>query len=79
MGPCGGRCWGSTIRWLLRAPSNRIDGCWVDTCGKRVELMAPADRGLAHLATREFKLKDANQALLGLHHGGIKGAAVLVC
>ena len=36
------------------------------------------DRGLVHLATKEYKLKDANQALLDLHHGKIKGRAVLI-
>jgi len=31
-----------------------------------------------HHATREYKLKDANQALLDLHHGKVKGRAVLI-
>ena len=55
-----------------------IIGNLVGTYPELVELMALADRGLVHLATREYRLKDANQALLDLHHGKIKGRAVLI-
>jgi NAD+-dependent secondary alcohol dehydrogenase Adh1 len=40
--------------------------------------MALADRGLVHLATREYRLGEANQALKDLHHGKVKGRAVLI-
>ena len=62
---------------LITAEKN-IVGCLVGTYPELVELMSLADRGLVHLATREYKLKDANQALLDLHHGKIKGRAVLI-
>ncbi|MBN9206757.1 NAD(P)-dependent alcohol dehydrogenase [Methylibium petroleiphilum] len=55
-----------------------IVGNLVGTYAELVELMALADRGRVHLATREYALKDANQALLDLHHGRIQGRAVLV-
>ena len=55
-----------------------IVGNLVGTYPELVELMALADRGLVNLATREYRLKDANQALKDLHHGKIKGRAVLI-
>jgi len=55
-----------------------IVGNLVGTYPELVELMALADRGLVHLATREYALKDANQALHDLHHGRVKGRAVLI-
>ena len=55
-----------------------IIGNLVGTYPELVELMALADRGLVNLKTREYKLKDANQALLDLHHGKIRGRAVLI-
>ncbi len=55
-----------------------IVGNLVGTYSELVELMALADRGLVNLATREYRLRDANQALLDLHHGKIKGRAVMV-
>ncbi|HJS85593.1 MAG TPA: NAD(P)-dependent alcohol dehydrogenase [Acetobacteraceae bacterium] len=55
-----------------------IVGNLVGTYPELVELMALADRGLVHLATREYKLQDANQALHDLHHGKVKGRAVLI-
>lgn len=55
-----------------------IVGNLVGTYPELVELMALADRGLVNLTTREYRLKDANQALLDLHHGKIKGRAVLI-
>ena len=55
-----------------------IVGNLVGTYAELVELMALADRGLVHLTTREYKLQDANQALKDLHHGKIRGRAVLI-
>jgi NAD+-dependent secondary alcohol dehydrogenase Adh1 len=55
-----------------------IVGNLVGTYPELVELMALADRGLVHLATREYRLADANKALHDLHHGRIKGRAVLI-
>ncbi len=55
-----------------------IVGNLVGTYPELVELMALADRGLVNLATREYRLSEANQALQDLHHGKIKGRAVLV-
>jgi NAD+-dependent secondary alcohol dehydrogenase Adh1 len=55
-----------------------IVGNLVGTYPELVELMALADRGLVDLTTREYRLHDANQALLDLHHGKVKGRAVLI-
>jgi NAD+-dependent secondary alcohol dehydrogenase Adh1 len=55
-----------------------IVGNLVGTYPELVELMALADRGLVNLATREYRLEQANQALKDLHHGKIKGRAVLL-
>ena len=55
-----------------------IIGNLVGTYAELVELMALADRGLVHLTTREYKLSEANQALKDLHHGKIRGRAVLI-
>jgi len=55
-----------------------IVGTLVGTYPELIELMALADRGLVNLATREYRLADANQALHDLHHGRIKGRAVLI-
>ena len=55
-----------------------IVGNLVGTYPELVELMALADRGLVNLVTREYRLADANQALKDLHHGKIKGRAVLI-
>jgi len=55
-----------------------IVGNLVGTYAELVELMALADRGRVNLATREYRLADANQALVDLHHGQIKGRAVLI-
>ncbi len=49
-------------------------GTWADLN----ELMALADRGLVHLATVEYALKDANQALRDLNDGKVKGRAILI-
>ena len=55
-----------------------IVGNLVGTYAELVELMALADRGLVNLATREYRLADANRALHDLHHGRIRGRAVLI-
>jgi NAD+-dependent secondary alcohol dehydrogenase Adh1 len=55
-----------------------IVGNLVGTYPELVELMALADRGLVTLSTKEYRLSEANQALLDLHHGKIRGRAVLV-
>ncbi|MBT6396794.1 MAG: NAD(P)-dependent alcohol dehydrogenase, partial [Nitrospinaceae bacterium] len=55
-----------------------IVGNLVGTYAELVELMALADRGLVNLATHEYKLADANQALHDLHAGKIRGRAVLI-
>lgn len=55
-----------------------IVGNLVGTYPELVELMALADRGLVNLATREYRLSEANQALHDLHHGKVKGRAVLI-
>ena len=55
-----------------------IVGNLVGTYPELVELMALADRGLVNLATKEYRLSQANQALHDLHHGQIKGRAVLI-
>lgn len=55
-----------------------IIGNLVGTWAELVELMALADRGLVELATREYRLEEANQALKDLHNGKIHGRAVLM-
>jgi NAD+-dependent secondary alcohol dehydrogenase Adh1 len=55
-----------------------IVGNLVGTYAELVELMALADRGRVHLATREYRLSAANDALHDLHNGKIKGRAVLI-
>jgi NAD+-dependent secondary alcohol dehydrogenase Adh1 len=55
-----------------------IVGNLVGTYPELVELMALADRGLVNLSTREYRLSEANQALKDLHHGQVKGRAVLI-
>jgi len=56
----------------------RIIGNLVGTYPELVELMALADQGKVELATAEYSLSNANQALLDLHHGKIHGRAVLI-
>jgi NAD+-dependent secondary alcohol dehydrogenase Adh1 len=55
-----------------------IVGNLVGTYPDLVELMALADRGLVKLATREYRLADANRALHDLKNGQVKGRAVLI-
>jgi NAD+-dependent secondary alcohol dehydrogenase Adh1 len=69
----------------IRVPSvemiiteKNIIGNLVGTWAELTELMALADRGLVELATKEYRLSEANQALKDLHHGKIHGRAVLI-
>ena len=55
-----------------------IVGNLVGTYPDLVELMALADRGLVKLATKEYRLSEANTALRDLRNGMIKGRAVLI-
>jgi NAD+-dependent secondary alcohol dehydrogenase Adh1 len=55
-----------------------IVGNLVGTYPDLVELMALADRGLVKLATKEYRLSEANSALHDLRNGRIKGRAVLI-
>ena len=55
-----------------------IIGNLVGTWAERTELMSLADKGKVHLATQEYSLANANQALQDLNNGKIKGRAVLV-
>jgi NAD+-dependent secondary alcohol dehydrogenase Adh1 len=72
----GGRIELPTIDMIVSEKS--IVGNLVGTWSELVELMSLADRGLVHLATREYRLENANEALNDLHHGRVKGRAVLV-
>ena len=55
-----------------------IIGNLVGTWAELTELMELANRGHVHLATQEFSLENANEALQALNGGKIKGRAVLV-
>jgi NAD+-dependent secondary alcohol dehydrogenase Adh1 len=55
-----------------------IVGNLVGTYAELIELMALADQGKVTLATKEYRLEDANTALHDLHHGKIRGRAVLI-
>jgi NAD+-dependent secondary alcohol dehydrogenase Adh1 len=56
----------------------RIVGNLVGNYAELVELMELANRGKVNLATKYYKLSDANQALHDLHFGKVKGRAVLI-
>jgi NAD+-dependent secondary alcohol dehydrogenase Adh1 len=56
----------------------RIIGNLVGNYAELVELMELADRGKVDLATKYYKMQDANQALHDLNAGKVKGRAVLV-
>jgi NAD+-dependent secondary alcohol dehydrogenase Adh1 len=56
----------------------KIIGNLVGNYSELVELMELANRGKVRLATNYYKLHEANQALHDLHHGKVKGRAVLV-
>jgi NAD+-dependent secondary alcohol dehydrogenase Adh1 len=55
-----------------------IVGNLVGTYAELIELMALADQGRVTLTTREYRLADANTALHDLHHGKVRGRAVLI-
>ena len=55
-----------------------IIGNLVGTYADLMELMNLAQQGKVHLATAEYKFDDINQAISDLHHGQVKGRAVLV-
>ena len=56
----------------------RIIGNLVGSYAELVELMELANRGKVNLATKYYKLSEANQALHDLHNGKVKGRAVLI-
>ena len=60
------------------ATEKTIVGNLVGTYPDLVELMALADRGKVTLATKEYRLSDANSALHDLVAGKVKGRAVLI-
>jgi NAD+-dependent secondary alcohol dehydrogenase Adh1 len=72
----GGRINLPTIDMIIGEKT--IVGNLVGTYPELVELMALADSGRVTLATREYRLADANSALHDLHDGRIKGRAVLI-
>ena len=55
-----------------------IIGNLVGTWAELTELMELANRGHVHLATQEFSVENANEALQALNGGKVKGRAVLV-
>jgi NAD+-dependent secondary alcohol dehydrogenase Adh1 len=55
-----------------------IIGNLVGNYSELVELMELANRGKVNLATNFYRLTNANKALHDLHHGKVKGRAVLV-
>jgi NAD+-dependent secondary alcohol dehydrogenase Adh1 len=55
-----------------------IVGNLVGTWAELTELIALADKGRVNLVTQSYPLQDANRALQDLHHGKVKGRAVLV-
>src|SRR5262249_6939391 len=72
----GGKVEISTMDMIVAEKS--IVGSLVGTYSDLVELMALADRGQVKLATREYRLADANSALHDLRNGRVKGRAVLI-
>lgn len=55
-----------------------IIGNLVGTYSDLMELMTLASEGKVHLATVQYPLDEINQAIADLHHGRVKGRAVLV-
>jgi NAD+-dependent secondary alcohol dehydrogenase Adh1 len=72
----GGKIEIATMEMIVSEKS--IIGNLVGNYAELFELMALADRGLVKLATREYRLSEADAALHDLHAGKIKGRAVLV-
>jgi len=56
----------------------RIIGNLVGNYAELVELMELANRGKVNLATKQYRLNEANQALHDLHNGAVRGRAVLI-
>jgi len=69
----GGKVEVPTMEMIVTEKS--IIGNLVGTYSDLVELMALADRGLVKLATREYRLSEANNALHDLRDGKVKGRA----
>lgn len=65
-----------TIHLIISEKS--IIGNLVGTYAELVELMALADRDLVNLATKEYRLSEADQALHDLNGGNVRGRAVLI-
>ncbi len=72
----GGKVEISTMDMIVSEKS--IVGNLVGTYPDLVELMSLADRGLVKLATKEYRLAEANSALHDLKDGRVKGRAVLI-
>jgi NAD+-dependent secondary alcohol dehydrogenase Adh1 len=72
----GGKVEISTMDMIVSEKS--IVGNLVGTYPDLVELMALAERGLVKLATKEYRLPEANSALHDLKNGQVKGRAVLI-
>lgn len=72
----GGRLEIPTMEMIVSEKS--IVGNLVGTYPELVELMELAHRGRVDLATREYKLADADQALHDLNAGSVPGRAVLI-
>ena len=62
----------------LITTERNIVGNLVGTWADLNELMSLAERGLVHLSTVEYALRDADQALHDLNAGKVKGRAILV-
>ncbi len=72
----GGKIEIPTMDFIVSEKS--IVGNLVGNYSDLVELMELAHRGRVKLATQPYKLSDANTALHDLHHGRVKGRAVLI-
>ncbi|HJU27623.1 MAG TPA: NAD(P)-dependent alcohol dehydrogenase [Candidatus Binataceae bacterium] len=72
----GGKVEISTMDMIVSEKT--IVGNLVGSYPDLVELMALADRGKVKLATKEYRLADANAALHDLKDGRVKGRAVLI-
>jgi NAD+-dependent secondary alcohol dehydrogenase Adh1 len=72
----GGRIDIPTIDMIVSEKT--IVGNLVGTYAELIELMALADQGKVTLATKEYRLSEANTALHDLHNGKVRGRAVLI-
>lgn len=64
-------------RHLVKADGNEVEAV-MQLNAELIELMDLADRGHVELSMSEYPLADANRALHDLHHGRVRGRAVLV-